>query len=204
MHTDTTRRTRLLVGLGMVLMLGFAFVRAASAQDPTATPSPTPAAPTAVEPACLDFDSQEEAQEFYEQEGGPDEDPHGLDSDRDGVACEGLSEVGVAGQIVVLAQAATPTPTPTPSGSPSASPSSSPTGSPTTSATPTASATATPIPTTSALPKTGGPVWVLAIVALCLVLSGLFFVGFSQARRLVGAPVAQEPKRPDDYDLLSW
>ena len=39
---------------------------------------------------CSDFSSQEEAQEFFEAEGGSSEDPHGLDRDGDGVACESL------------------------------------------------------------------------------------------------------------------
>lgn len=39
---------------------------------------------------CSDFDTQEEAQEFFESEGGPDEDYHNLDRDGDGVACETL------------------------------------------------------------------------------------------------------------------
>ena len=37
---------------------------------------------------CADFDSQEEAQQFFEEQGGPDEDPHRLDEDQDGEACE--------------------------------------------------------------------------------------------------------------------
>ena len=44
---------------------------------------------------CDDFGgSQERAQEFFEQEGGPDEDPHRLDDDNDGEACEDLSAPG--------------------------------------------------------------------------------------------------------------
>lgn len=39
---------------------------------------------------CSDFSSQEEAQEFFEEQGGPDEDYHNLDRDGDGVACETL------------------------------------------------------------------------------------------------------------------
>ena len=35
-----------------------------------------------------DFSSQAEAQAFYEAAGGPAEDPHRLDGDHDGVACE--------------------------------------------------------------------------------------------------------------------
>lgn len=39
---------------------------------------------------CSDFETQEEAQAFFEDEGGPEQDPHGLDQDGDGVACESL------------------------------------------------------------------------------------------------------------------
>ncbi len=39
---------------------------------------------------CSDFDTQEEAQDFFEDEGGPDEDYHNLDRDGDGEACEAL------------------------------------------------------------------------------------------------------------------
>lgn len=37
---------------------------------------------------CADFSSQREAQDFFEQSGPGD--PHGLDRDNDGVACETL------------------------------------------------------------------------------------------------------------------
>ena len=39
---------------------------------------------------CADFSSQREAQEFFEKQGGPDEDFHNLDRDGDGVVCESL------------------------------------------------------------------------------------------------------------------
>jgi len=39
---------------------------------------------------CGDFDYQKEAQEFFESEGGPDEDYHNLDRDGDGYVCESL------------------------------------------------------------------------------------------------------------------
>ena len=39
---------------------------------------------------CSDFDTQQEAQEQFEADGGPEEDPHNLDSDGDGIACESL------------------------------------------------------------------------------------------------------------------
>lgn len=37
---------------------------------------------------CSDFATQRAAQRFYKRNGGPSRDPHGLDSDRDGIACE--------------------------------------------------------------------------------------------------------------------
>lgn len=37
---------------------------------------------------CSDFPNQKRAQEFFERNGGPRRDPHRLDGDSDGVACE--------------------------------------------------------------------------------------------------------------------
>lgn len=39
---------------------------------------------------CSDFSTQAEAQGFFEAAGGPAQDPHRLDSNRDGIACESL------------------------------------------------------------------------------------------------------------------
>ena len=39
---------------------------------------------------CRDFDAWTQSQYFYEASGGPDRDPHRLDGDRDGIACESL------------------------------------------------------------------------------------------------------------------
>lgn len=39
---------------------------------------------------CNDFDTHEEAQRFFDSEGGPEFDYHNLDRDGDGVACESL------------------------------------------------------------------------------------------------------------------
>lgn len=39
---------------------------------------------------CGDFETQGQAQAFYEAAGGPGSDPHGLDGDGNGVACESL------------------------------------------------------------------------------------------------------------------
>jgi len=39
---------------------------------------------------CSDFSTQKEAQAFFESNGGSSRDPHKLDQDKDGVACETL------------------------------------------------------------------------------------------------------------------
>lgn len=39
---------------------------------------------------CSDFSTQKEAQAFFESKGGPSSDPHKLDRDKDGIACETL------------------------------------------------------------------------------------------------------------------
>ena len=39
---------------------------------------------------CSDFSTQKEAQKFFKKNGGPQKDPHGLDGDGDGRACESL------------------------------------------------------------------------------------------------------------------
>lgn len=49
-------------------------------------PSPTMAA----DKDCADFNSWRAAQKFYKNHGGPKYDPHRLDGDNDGIACERL------------------------------------------------------------------------------------------------------------------
>ena len=39
---------------------------------------------------CSDFETQREAQDFFEAAGGPERDPHLLDRNKDGMACESL------------------------------------------------------------------------------------------------------------------
>lgn len=58
---------------------------------------------------CSDFATQEEAQRFYEDQGGPEQDPHMLDPDKDGKACEGLPS-GSPGASPTPAPTATPVP----------------------------------------------------------------------------------------------
>ncbi|MGC1852836.1 MAG: excalibur calcium-binding domain-containing protein [Solirubrobacterales bacterium] len=50
-----------------------------------------PAMPaTAADKDCSDFRSWRAAQNFYKSHGGPKRDPHRLDGDDDGIACESL------------------------------------------------------------------------------------------------------------------
>jgi Excalibur calcium-binding domain len=45
---------------------------------------------TAADRDCSDFSTWRAAQTFYKKKGGPQRDPHRLDADRDGIACESL------------------------------------------------------------------------------------------------------------------
>jgi hypothetical protein len=45
---------------------------------------------TAADRDCSDFSTWRAAQKFYKRHGGPRRDPHRLDADRDGIACESL------------------------------------------------------------------------------------------------------------------
>jgi len=49
-----------------------------------------PATAPAADKDCSDFRSWKAAQRFYRNHGGPRYDPHRLDADRDGIACESL------------------------------------------------------------------------------------------------------------------
>ena len=45
---------------------------------------------SAADKDCADFSTWKQAQRFYKNHGGPRYDPHRLDGDRDGIACESL------------------------------------------------------------------------------------------------------------------
>lgn len=45
---------------------------------------------SAADKDCSDFSTWREAQKFYKRHGGPQRDPHRLDADHDGIACESL------------------------------------------------------------------------------------------------------------------
>lgn len=68
----------------MKIKATLAAVTAALALAATAAPA------TAADKDCADFNSWRQAQKFYKRHGGPQSDPHRLDADRDGIACEAL------------------------------------------------------------------------------------------------------------------
>ena len=45
---------------------------------------------SAADKDCSDFSTWRQAQNFYKKHGGPKYDPHRLDGDDDGIACEAL------------------------------------------------------------------------------------------------------------------
>ncbi len=49
-----------------------------------------PTSAQAADKDCSDFNTQRQAQNFFLRHGGPQRDPHGLDGDNDGKACESL------------------------------------------------------------------------------------------------------------------
>jgi micrococcal nuclease len=67
---------------------------APQSSQPTASANPAPGGlpydPNGPDRDCPDFATQEEAQQFFLAAGGPDSDPHRLDGDHDGIACETL------------------------------------------------------------------------------------------------------------------
>ena len=83
----------------------------------TATPTVRPTVTqtrTVDDRNCSDFDTWQEAQDFFEDEGGPDQDPHRLDQDRDGVACKSLqASSGSSPPTAALTAEPTVVPTPT-------------------------------------------------------------------------------------------
>ncbi len=101
---------------------------------------------------CADFDKWTEAQAFYRAAGGPEVDPHRLDSDGDGVACGSLPGAPESAR-PTAAPTLTPVPTPTALPSPTSVPTPTPTPTSTTTPLPAASATPTPTATPLSLPR---------------------------------------------------
>ena len=160
--------------------------RATRTSTPLPAATPTPTLPPTIPPGlrydpfgpdrdCGDFDTYQEALDFYLAAGGPTEDPHNLDSDGDGKPCGSLPRSRFQGQSamfapsgnsgfsvpvyfrpsLVLASVSTPsTPTPAPSPAPTLTPASAPTpaSSPTSTPTPTSAPTPTPTPAPTSAP----------------------------------------------------
>lgn len=140
-----------------------------SVPGPVSSPTPKPTetiSPTATIPPglrydpfgpdrnCGDFDTYEEALEFFLAAGGPEKDPHNLDSDGDGRPCTSLPRAGSTGQPRAM-QAEEPPPT-SPSGPTTAEApqgNSEPTSAPVSTATPVPSPTPAPIPTLALSPS---------------------------------------------------
>ncbi len=78
----------------------------------TSNPEPTPTPKRKDTRNCSDFDTWEEAQAFFESEGGPASDPHNLDGNDDGIACQSLP--GAPGNPTPTPVSAVPTPTAAP------------------------------------------------------------------------------------------
>ena len=153
---------------------------------PVATPTPTPRPtvppglrydPFGPDRDCGDFDTYQEALDFYIAAGGPASDPHNLDSDGDGEPCSSLPRTKFEGQSAKLVPAAglgfsvpvslypsttqapaalltTPTPTPSPSPTPAPVPTAThaPTPTPVSTANPEPASTPSPSPTPTPIP----------------------------------------------------
>ena len=144
----------------------------AATETPTTHPTIPPGLrydPFGPDRNCGDFDTYQEALDFYIAAGGPAEDPHNLDSDGDGKPCSSLPRSQFRGQSVMfvssedldfsvpvsfrpsLALTSAPLPsTPAPAASSAPTPISTP--APTPIPSPTATATPTPAPTPAPTP----------------------------------------------------
>lgn len=68
----------------MIIRASLVALTAAVALAFTAAPA------SAADKDCSDFSTWRQAQNFYKKHGGPKYDPHRLDGDDDGIACESL------------------------------------------------------------------------------------------------------------------
>ena len=154
--------------------------RADGRPPPATTPIPTTPAPTpppsgprydpfGPDRDCGDFDTQQEALDFYLAAGGPAQDPHNLDADGDGQPCDSLprsqapvqpapSPPNISAYIIPIAftpaqaQPPPPTPTPTPAPTLAQTPAPIPTPIPTLTSTPTSTPIPEPTPTPAPTP----------------------------------------------------
>lgn len=170
-----------LAGAGFLFALIALIVLVLATRDPG---EPTPA----LEPACLDFASQEEAQLYLDREGAEE-----LDANGDGVACDALAVAQAAETITledhVLTQAVTGTARTTQTATPTTTPGL--TVSPTTT------------PRSGVLPKSGTAQSAqMAIAGMSLLTTGMFGVTVFNARSYVAS--RRRRREEEKYDLIGW
>lgn len=141
-----------------------------------------------LEPACLDFASQEEAQLFLDREGAQE-----LDADGDGVACDALLASQAAPAVTLEDHVLT--------GNVTGTARTTPTATPTT--TPIRTATPTTTPRSGILPKSGTAQSAqMAIAGMSLLTMGMFGVTVFNARSYV---ISRRKRREEEtYDLIGW
>ncbi len=237
------RICRLLIAVGLV-GLGSFFVRvkaqdlsptsspeATSSPSPSPSPSatPTPSATPFAEGNCLDFGSQQEAQTFFEANGGPEADPNELDPDGNGIACESLNNPDIIVEVLAaqgelkscddFSTQAEAQQFFISQGGPDldhhdldenangqacdehfSGTSAQTSPTPTTGAGATATPTSTATPRASALPRSGGPIQSMGIAGIALTTVGLALTAYGRRR---GAH-RRKPPPHDDYSLITW
>jgi hypothetical protein len=71
----------------LAVLIGALLAFAVLAAGPASSPVPAVPSAAAADKDCKDFDSRRQAQRFFERH-NPKKDPHNLDADDDGKACE--------------------------------------------------------------------------------------------------------------------
>ena len=104
----TVRAIRPVISVGVCIAFALAFVVAHQSAEPASA-----ATARIIDRDCSDFSTQAAAQSFFLSAGGPYSDPHSLDSDGDGIACESLP-CPCSFSTTPTTPTVTPTPTPAP------------------------------------------------------------------------------------------
>ena len=122
---DGMEYRRAAVGLLVMVFAGCSSGGSDATPSPRQAPAQTPrgalavvsatSSPTLIDKNCTDFASAEDAQAFYIEAGGPDQDLHGLDPDQNGNACDdqeafptSTATVGTASPVEVTAPTSAP------------------------------------------------------------------------------------------------
>lgn len=89
-YADTVDMSRWLRRRGLAVQYGNPTCVSPAERERDLSPRNLPYDPDGPDRDCGDFDSQPVAQRFFRAAGGPEQDPHRLDGDDDGIACESL------------------------------------------------------------------------------------------------------------------